>query len=248
MSHNSELIADASRKDDLKALNAQLLFLLRDFDTDQLQGKSPSSYLSEWLSEVKNDSKDALIAEQNSVRASIKKLFHKWDCLTMAPPSRKTTNITERELDPEFKDDLVALKTYIHKRIKPITVNDRPLNGPGLADFIKQAVSRVNEGTPLLLSVVETLARQRNEEMIKTCVDQYAEGIGGIGVIDSLPMFEKAHTQAAQAARTQLQAVRIHSSLRLLTGIRVLRTVHLFVNLNRPPGTSGWTYLHFASR
>lgn len=204
--------SDASRHDDLKALNTHLLFLLRDFDTDQLKGKSPTAYLSEWLSEVKNASEDPTLTEQNNTRASVKALFHKWDCLTMAPPGRKTTNITERELDEEFKADLETLKKFIKQKIKPISVNDHPLNGPELADFVKQAVTKVNDGTPLLVSVVQSLARQRNQEMITVCADKYAEAIGELGVIDSLQMFERAHIQALQSARTELQAVSNTSS------------------------------------
>lgn len=205
---NLQACADKSRHDDLKALNTQLLFLLRDFDTDQLKGKSPKAYLSEWLAEEKNDEGDPTLTEQNNVRSSIKHLFHKWTCLTMAPPGRKTTNITERELDGEFQNDLQVLKTFIHKQIEPITVNEKPLNGPELAEFISQAVTRVNEGTPLLVSVVQSLARQRNQEVISECADKYGAEVGKLGVIESLQMFERAHDKAVQSLRNQLQEVR----------------------------------------
>lgn len=139
----------------------------------------------------------------------------------MAPPGRKTTNITERELDAEFEADLEKLKKFIRTGTKPITLNDKALNGPELADFIAQAVSRVNEGTPLLVSVVQSLARNHNQQMISECADTYTDAIGQLGMIESLQMFQRAHAKAVLSTRKKLQMVRKNRSTFLVLGLHV---------------------------
>lgn len=204
--------ADNARSHDTHSLNTELLVVLRDFDTDQLQGQPPNSHLDDWLQEVADAPEDSPLQAENSVRASIKQLFRKRNCLTMARPAgRKTTNVTATALSPDFMDDLDAVKTFIWDNIQPLKANDAELGGPAFAQLVESSVQLVNDGTPLLLTRLGTLARDFNLKLSKACISAYVQKKEEMGMAADLQMLGKYHEDAKQAAVLKLRAVRLYT-------------------------------------
>jgi hypothetical protein len=225
--------ADQSRSQDTRSLNTQLLVVLRDFDKEQLEGKQPNDHLNEWLEEVPNAPKDSALQEQNKVRASIKNLFRKRNCLTIARPGRKTTGVIQGVVSPEFLDDLDEVKLFIQQNIQPIAQNGVDLDGDAFASLVENSVNLVNEGTPLLVSRLASLARDFNSRLVQKCMESYTRHTNARGPARNLSMLNAIHEVAKEASMQELKKVRFAT----------LRDVHSFAVLHRCGSadmTSAW--------
>lgn len=183
------------------------MFLLRDFDKDQLQGRPPSQYMKEWLEDMGNPENNPGVAHRNGIRAGIRKLYRKRYCLTMSLPSTSTMRVVERELAEEFKEDLEALKNFIRDEVKPFRVNNRMLNGIELADYIEKTVATVNSQTPLLQSVVQGLAWQMNKVLLSETETAYMEAMNMPPELRTMNELDKRHNNALLTAKHSLRKV-----------------------------------------
>lgn len=78
------------------------------------------------------------IEGKNKLRRLFKHFFRDRDCATLVRPVEEESQLQrldtleEAELRPEFVEQIKALRKRIFRRVKPKTINDKPLTGPML--------------------------------------------------------------------------------------------------------------------
>lgn len=104
--------------------------------------------------------------------------------------------------------DFEVVAQFVRKKTKPIQLNDQPMNGPQLAEFIRQTVGDVSKGTPLIPSAIQRLTMLRNSQVSAACIEQYKQAMKAKGVTESMKRFQDTHSTALAAAKSQLTSVR----------------------------------------
>lgn len=113
--------------------------------------------------------------------------------------------------------DFQAVAQFVRKKTRPFQVNDQYLNGPQFAEFIKQTVGDVNDGTPLIPTAIQRLAMLRNAQVSRACLAAYQKVMSRKGVTDSMMSLQEAHTKAIKYTKETLSSVRFCSMTMLAT-------------------------------
>ena len=127
------------------------LWVCRDFSLqlidDNGENISPKEYLEKVLEGTKN-----IQDPKNKIRRLIKAYFKDRDCYTMIRPLTNENKLQSLEdlpteqLRPEFSEQIIGLKKKVLGRIKPKSLNGKPLNGEMFLNYIKSIIEALNSG------------------------------------------------------------------------------------------------------
>ena len=130
------------------------IWVVRDFALRLVDNEgevlSPKEYLEKALNAQKGFSDTA--EEKNRIRRLLKEFFKDRDCCTLIRPIsnegdlQKLETIDQKELRPEFLEQIDMLRNKVLNNIKPKTLNSRLLNGEMLVALIESYVLAVNKG------------------------------------------------------------------------------------------------------
>jgi hypothetical protein len=185
--HAEGAAAESQGAAELAAFFPKFVWLLRDF---QLELKdeagrelTPTQYLEECLRAQPGTS--AAVAEQNSTRAAITRLFPQRGCIalphptlgTALPPSALKKLPTLDKLAPDFRDGVLDLKQQA-AMTAPKTVNGTPLDGPMLLHLADAYVGAINGGAlPTISTAWQAVLVIANQQAAEAAFAHYQAGL-----------------------------------------------------------------------
>eukprot|EP00340_Litonotus_pictus_P005854 CAMPEP_0170524004 /NCGR_PEP_ID=MMETSP0209-20121228/9453_1 /TAXON_ID=665100 ORGANISM="Litonotus pictus, Strain P1" /NCGR_SAMPLE_ID=MMETSP0209 /ASSEMBLY_ACC=CAM_ASM_000301 /LENGTH=613 /DNA_ID=CAMNT_0010812461 /DNA_START=48 /DNA_END=1886 /DNA_ORIENTATION=- len=138
----------------LSELAPKFLWVIRDFSLEKVHPDtgeliSSKEYLEICLSK-KISGKNS--NENNIIRENIIKYFHDRDCVTLGRPIdseddlKNLKKVAFSQLNPEFKSDILAMKSEIYKHSQSKRFQGKKLTGASLFELINIFVKTINEG------------------------------------------------------------------------------------------------------
>ena len=158
------------------------MWVVRDFALrlqDQFSNDiSSKQYLENALKEQKGTS-DA-VESKNKIRRLIGTYFKEKDCYTMVRPTEQEKDLQnvqslgDKQLRPEFTNQMQILRNKVFKKIKPKQLNGRNLTGTMFVELIQAYIESINQGSvPNIENAWSSLCKNENLRAIKQAVASY---------------------------------------------------------------------------
>jgi len=152
----------------LASFTPHFLWLLRDFyfelEDDNGRSISAKEYLEDALAPMPGGGES--VAAKNRIRASIKGLFPRRECMTLVRPVgdesklRSLESLPREDLRPEFRDGLESLTDRIYRLVSPLRLDTAgTLTGMGLALLARTYADALNDGAvPTIANAWQSVA------------------------------------------------------------------------------------------
>ena len=157
------------------------MWVVRDFTLQLLDSEqepiTPKEYLEKALGNQKGFSE--AVEQKNRIRKLLKSFFKERDCCTMIRPLTQESqlqNLVEMEMESlraEFVEQVHTLRRKVINRIKPKTINGRPLNGEMLFNLASSYATAINNGA--VPSIENSWSYICKNECLKAVATSFAE-------------------------------------------------------------------------
>jgi len=169
---------NASKEDDLHALAAHFpdfLWVLRDFSLELQDASGSPISARQYLEQALQPVPGARSAEKNRIRHVLSTVFPSRDCVPLVRPItderqlQRMQTLDVKELRPEFRSLMDALRQRVLTQVRPKTVEGVTVTGSAYLSLTEAYVRAINGGTvPVIHSawtaVVELQAKKAMEE------------------------------------------------------------------------------------
>lgn len=143
-----------NEKEDPANFFPAFLWVVRDFALKMVDTAGnpllPRDYLEKAL-ELQKGVSD-VVESKNRIRRLFKHFFKDRDCVTLVRPVesekdlQKLDKMTNKELRPEFLDQMAATRKKIFKRVKPKVLHGRSVTGNMLLELSRAYLQAINNG------------------------------------------------------------------------------------------------------